>query len=135
MPIIESLNRTKILEKVAGTTDDFRALKLAADQVLMVDTTIYAPNTTAEDAINSKMRSLAILNPVELVPVFGDDPTEGICTWTISHTFGEDVICIVKQVTGQQVQCDIVYADNEITVSISSDVNIPAETYKAIIMG
>lgn len=69
----------------------------------------------------------------ELNPVL--NPTDGVCTWTITHGLGtSNVSCTVyKEDTTVLVPVDIV-SDNAISVSINSSTSIAAETYKITIV-
>lgn len=61
----------------------------------------------------------------------------GVCTWTISNTLGTaDVIVTVKEVaTGDEVDTGVNTTASTITITINSETNITADTYRAIIIG
>lgn len=63
------------------------------------------------------------------------NPTDGVCTWTITHGLGtSNVSCTVyKDDTTVLVPVDIV-SDDAISVSINSSSSIAAETYKITIV-
>lgn len=63
-------------------------------------------------------------------------PVEGVATWNVAHTFGEDVSVSLKEVaTGETVYADVSCANNSVTIQILSDTTIGAGTYKVTILG
>lgn len=62
--------------------------------------------------------------------------SSGICEWTISNTFGEDVEVMVKKVSNNEsVMFDYIPTSSTITVKLYSTSDISANTYKAVILG
>lgn len=65
------------------------------------------------------------------------DTNTGICTWTITNTLGTaDVQVIVKEIsTNAEVVTGVATTSSTITITMNSDSNISADTYKAVIIG
>lgn len=60
----------------------------------------------------------------------------GLCTWTITNTLGiQDVIASIRTSSGEEVIAEVIYSSSSIVVKIGSLANIPANSYKAIIVG
>ena len=63
-------------------------------------------------------------------------PSGGIATWEVSHSLGEDVSVIIKEVsTGDEVIADVVQANNLVTIKMNATSNVLAGTYKVVIIG
>ena len=65
-------------------------------------------------------------------------PTDGVCTWTVTHTLGtDDVICEVYEVsTGDKVIMDIEATSSTVlTIKMNAAAAVAANTYKAVIIG
>lgn len=65
-------------------------------------------------------------------------PTDGVCTWTVTHTLGtDDVICQVYEVsTGDKVIMDIeATSSTVVTIKLNATAAVAANTYKAVIIG
>lgn len=63
-------------------------------------------------------------------------PSGGIATWEVTHSLGEDVSVIIKEVsTGDEVIADVVQANNLVTIKMNATSNVLAGTYKVVIIG
>jgi len=65
-------------------------------------------------------------------------PTNGVCTWSISHTLGtKDVICQIYEVsTGAEVIMDkVATSTTAYTIKFNASASVSANTYKAILIG
>ena len=62
-------------------------------------------------------------------------PVEGIATWTVTHNLGtENVNCSLYNGDMLVLSSVSVTCENVVTVSLNSDTNIPADTYKIVII-
>ena len=62
-------------------------------------------------------------------------PVEGVATWTVTHNLGtENVNCSVFYNNSVIIVPTNVISENAITVTFNSTSNIPAETYRVIVM-
>lgn len=60
---------------------------------------------------------------------------EGICTWTITHNLGtENVNCSLYNGDILVLSKIAITSENVVTVSLNSDTNIPAQTYRVVVM-
>lgn len=65
-------------------------------------------------------------------------PTNGVCTWSISHTLGTtDVVCQIYEVsTGAEVIMDkVATSSTTYTIKFNASASVSANTYKAILIG
>ena len=62
-------------------------------------------------------------------------PVEGVATWTITHNLGtENINCSLFNGDNLVISNVSIVSENVVTVSFNSSVNIPAETYKIVII-
>lgn len=62
-------------------------------------------------------------------------PVEGVCTWTVTHNLGtENVNCSLYNGDNLVISNVSITSDNVVTINFNSLVNIPAETYKIVII-
>lgn len=64
-------------------------------------------------------------------------PTGGICTWTVTHNLGANVIASVYEVSSsEEVIVTVVKTSNTVaTIKINSTANITAGTYRVVVIG
>ena len=76
------------------------------------------------------INKITVLNPALT-------PSSGIATWTITNTLGirDVIIRVMDNSTGETVATNSTTTVSTITLTFNADVNVPAETYKAIIIG
>ena len=83
-----------------------------------------------EDAISGAVKKEVVTQSSELTS------SGGVSTWNISHTLGEDVSITMKEIaTGEEVIGSYVFGNNSIEVKMNIAENVPANTFKAIIVG
>ena len=83
-----------------------------------------------EDAISGAVKKEVVTQSSELTS------SGGVVTWNISHTLGEDVSITMKEIaTGEEVIGSYVFGNNSIEVKMNIAENVPANTFKAIIVG
>lgn len=87
------------------------------------ETTVYTPNAAAAAVFSTTNGALT--------------PTNNVCTWTVTHNLGENVVVSVYRVSDkQQVMCNIAATSStQCTVLINSSGNISAGTYKVVVIG
>lgn len=120
MAILESEERTKLLRKVKDNILDYEALKLPVDE-LRVD--------------NSS-------NTVIVNPILSPDASQ-VCTWSIPVKSPEAFVQLHEVETGNitiaPFQVDTELQNNvsyyTLNIFIKSSSNIPASTYKAVVIG
>ena len=63
--------------------------------------------------------------------------SSGVCTWTVTHSLGSDVVAMVYEVSsGKSVICDIANTSSTVvTVKFNSAANISAGVYKVVVIG
>lgn len=120
MAIIDSEERTKLLRKVKDNILDYEALKLPVSEI-RVD--------------NSS-------NTIFVNPVLSPDASQ-VCTWEIQvkspeafaqvHEVETGNIVIAPFVVDTEVQNNVSYYT--LSIFIKSSSNVPANTYKAVIIG
>jgi hypothetical protein len=60
---------------------------------------------------------------------------EGVCTWTVTHNLGtENVNCSLYNGDNLVISNVSITSDNVVTINFNSSVNIPADTYKIVII-
>jgi len=83
-----------------------------------------------EDAISGAVKKEVVIQSSALTS------SGGVVTWNISHTLGEDVSITMKEIaTGEEVIGSYIFGNNSIVVKMNIAENVPANTFKAIIIG
>ena len=112
------------LAKKANSTDVETTYLKKADAE-----TTYATKEELGQLTDSSVFKVAVTNE-ELVP------SDGVATWNVSHSLGEDVTVIMKEVaTNEVVYADYVLANNMVTIKMNAAETIAANTYKVTILG
>lgn len=120
MAIINSENQTQLLRKIADNILDYEAMKLPISELRI------------NDSSNS-----VIVNPL-LTP-----DVSNVCTWS-TNVHSPEVIATIKEVETNNIVIAPYEVDtnvqNNVTsyvlnIYIKSSSNIPANTYKAVIIG
>lgn len=126
MAIIDSNERTDILQKI--NANDFKKLKINASDVLM-ESSVYPENTSVETAVASKLTAISSNNPGLL-------SIDGVCTWTITHTYTAVASCrVIEMSTNSEIITDITYGTGQVIIKFKSTSDIAANTFKATILG
>lgn len=133
---IKSELEGKIGEKAAQTyVDEQLALKANSADVESTylkktdAATTYATKEELGQLTDSSVFKVSYTNE-ELVP------SDGVATWNVAHSLGEDVTVVMKEVaTNEIVYADYVLAKNMVTIKMNAAETIAANTYKVIILG
>ena len=99
----------------------------------------YLAKTDAAETYATKDELAAVSGgAVHKVVALNDEltPAGGVATWTVEHTFGEDVVVTVKEVaTNEEVITDVITTENTVTIKMNTSSNVTAGTYKVVLVG
>lgn len=99
------------------------------------NTTQIATTAFVKDAVDNAQSGIV---KVETFNNSSLTPSDGVCTWTITHTLGTtDIVCAIYEVsTGDEVIMDVeATSSTTATIKFNAAASVAANTYKAVVIG
>lgn len=99
------------------------------------NTTQIATTAFVKDAVDNAQSGIV---KVETYQNSSLTPSDGVCTWTITHTLGTtDIVCAIYEVsTGDEVIMDVeATSSTTATIKFNAAAAVAANTYKAVVIG